>query len=60
MLTTEWLFFSSDVAFVNMRKELTAATRELEKVRKHMQDLERDAADRERELLRLKADRMYS
>jgi protein HOOK3 len=46
-----------DVAFVNMRRELLDATRDLETVRRRMQDLERDAADRERELLRLKTDR---
>lgn len=41
-----------------MRRDLLAATQDLENVRKRMQELERDAADRERELLRLKADRM--
>ncbi|KAK4040472.1 hypothetical protein C8A01DRAFT_15658 [Parachaetomium inaequale] len=45
-----------DAAFVNMRRDLLDATRDLETVRRRMQDLERDAADRERELLRLKTD----
>jgi protein HOOK3 len=47
-----------DAAFVNMRRDLLAATRDLEKLRKRLQELERDAADRERELLRLRTDRM--
>ncbi|AEO71314.1 uncharacterized protein THITE_2123522 [Thermothielavioides terrestris NRRL 8126] len=45
-----------DAAFVNMRRDLLAATRELEKLRKRAQELERDGADRERELLRLKTE----
>jgi protein HOOK3 len=47
-----------DAAFVNMRRDLLSATRDLEKLRKRLQELERDAADRERELLRLRTDRM--
>lgn len=42
-----------------MRRDLLATTQDLEKVRKHMEELEREAADRERELLRLKTDRMF-
>jgi protein HOOK3 len=47
-----------DAAFINVRRDLLSATRELETLRKRSQELERDAADRERELLRLKTDRM--
>ncbi|KAK4153888.1 hypothetical protein C8A00DRAFT_33361 [Chaetomidium leptoderma] len=47
-----------DSVFINMRRDLIGATRDLEQLRKRMQELERDAADRERELLRLKTDRM--
>lgn len=47
-----------DAAFINIRRDLLAATKELEQLRKKTQQLERDAADRERELLRLKAERM--
>ncbi|AEO61556.1 hypothetical protein MYCTH_2311824 [Thermothelomyces thermophilus ATCC 42464] len=39
-----------------MRRNLLDTTRDLEKARKRMQELEREAADRERELLRLKTD----
>ncbi|KAL2170918.1 hypothetical protein VTG60DRAFT_4322 [Thermothelomyces hinnuleus] len=45
-----------DSAFINMRRNLLDTTRDLEKARKRMQELEREAADRERELLRLKTD----
>ncbi|KAL2135843.1 hypothetical protein VTI74DRAFT_6606 [Chaetomium olivicolor] len=45
-----------DAAFINMRQQLIAATRELEQLRKRVQDLERDVADRDRELMRLRAD----
>ncbi|KAK3297761.1 uncharacterized protein B0H64DRAFT_392982 [Chaetomium fimeti] len=45
-----------DAAFVNMRRDLLDTTRDLEVVRKRAQELERDAADRERELLRFKMD----
>ncbi|KAK4098228.1 hypothetical protein N658DRAFT_499652 [Parathielavia hyrcaniae] len=45
-----------DAAFVNMRRDLLAATRDLEKVRRRMQELDREANDRERDLLRLRAD----
>ncbi|KAK4118719.1 hypothetical protein N657DRAFT_659461 [Parathielavia appendiculata] len=45
-----------DAAFVNMRRDLLAATRDLEKVRWRVQELEREASDRERELLRLRTD----
>lgn len=47
-----------DAAFINMRRDLLATTRDLEQLRKRAQEQEREAADRERELLRLKADRM--
>lgn len=47
-----------DSAFINMRRSLLDTTRDLEKARKRMQELEREASDRERELLRLKTDRM--
>ncbi|GAB1313368.1 HOOK N-terminal domain-containing protein [Madurella fahalii] len=43
-------------AFINMRRNLIEATKELEKLRKRAQDLEREAADRERELLQVKTD----
>ncbi|KAL2160115.1 hypothetical protein VTH06DRAFT_1770 [Thermothelomyces fergusii] len=43
-------------AFINMRRNLLDTTHDLEKARKRMQELEREAADRERELLRLKTD----
>ncbi|KAH6640678.1 hypothetical protein F5144DRAFT_106342 [Chaetomium tenue] len=45
-----------DVAFVNIRRNLLDTTRDLEIVRKRAQELEREAADRGRELLRLKTD----
>ncbi|KAH6851029.1 hypothetical protein B0I37DRAFT_373030 [Chaetomium sp. MPI-CAGE-AT-0009] len=45
-----------DAAFINIRQNLLDATRDLEIVRKQTQELERAAADRERELLRLKTD----
>ncbi|EAQ86744.1 hypothetical protein CHGG_07997 [Chaetomium globosum CBS 148.51] len=45
-----------DVAFVNIRRNLLDTTRDLETVRKRTQELEREAADRGRELLRLKTD----
>ncbi|KAK3901523.1 hypothetical protein C8A05DRAFT_44848 [Staphylotrichum tortipilum] len=45
-----------DAAFINMRRDLLATTRDLELLRKRAQEQEREAADRERELLRLKAD----
>jgi protein HOOK3 len=47
-----------DMAFINMRRDLLDATRDLEQARKRMQELDRDAADRERELLRFKTDCM--
>jgi protein HOOK3 len=47
-----------DEAFINMRRDLVSATHDLEQLRKRAQELERDAADRERELLRLKTDCM--
>ncbi|KAK4216198.1 hypothetical protein QBC37DRAFT_101458 [Rhypophila decipiens] len=45
-----------DAAFLNMRKELVAANRELENNKKKMQELETAAADRERELINVKTD----
>lgn len=42
-----------------MRRNLIDTTRDLEQARKHLQGLERDAADRERDLIRFKADRMW-
>ncbi|KAK4240270.1 hypothetical protein C8A03DRAFT_31658 [Achaetomium macrosporum] len=45
-----------DSAFINMRRELLDTARDLERLRKRTQDLEREAADRERELLRLKTE----
>ncbi|KAL2195908.1 hypothetical protein P885DRAFT_70052 [Corynascus similis CBS 632.67] len=45
-----------DTAFIKMRQELLDTTRDFENARKRMQELEREAADRERELLRLKTD----
>lgn len=45
-----------DSAFINMRRDLIDATRELDRLRKRAQDLEREAADRERELLQVKTD----
>lgn len=47
-----------DTAFINMRRDLLEATKELEKLRNKVQELERNAADRERELLRLRTDCM--
>ncbi len=47
-----------DQPFIKMRRDLLNTTRDLEQVRKGAQELERDAADRERELLRLKTDCM--
>lgn len=47
-----------DAAFINIRRNLLDATRDLETVRKRTQELEREAADRERKLLSLKTDRM--
>ncbi|KAK4140904.1 uncharacterized protein C8A04DRAFT_39535 [Dichotomopilus funicola] len=46
----------ADRAFINMRRNLIDTTRDLEQARKHLQGLERDAADRERDLIRFKAD----
>ncbi|KAL2256522.1 hypothetical protein VTK26DRAFT_1539 [Humicola hyalothermophila] len=45
-----------DAAFLNIRRDLLAATKELEQFRKRTQQLERETADRERELIRLKAE----
>ncbi|KAL2018533.1 hypothetical protein VTK56DRAFT_745 [Thermocarpiscus australiensis] len=45
-----------DAAFINLRRELLDTTLEVEKLRKRIQELERNAADRERELLQVKAD----
>ncbi|KAJ4306833.1 hypothetical protein N0V88_000204 [Collariella sp. IMI 366227] len=45
-----------DAAFINMRRDLLASTHELEQLRKRAQDLERDVSDRDRELMRLRAD----
>ncbi|KAK3943568.1 protein hook [Diplogelasinospora grovesii] len=46
----------TDSAFINMRKDLIEATTELEKHRKKVQQLEAEAADRERELLAARTD----
>lgn len=45
-----------DTAFLNMRKELLEAHRELEKNKKKIKELETAAADRERELIHVKTD----
>ncbi|KAK0708967.1 hypothetical protein B0T26DRAFT_784484 [Lasiosphaeria miniovina] len=45
-----------DSVFINMRKDFLETTREVEKLRKQVQDLEADAADRERELIHIKTD----
>jgi protein HOOK3 len=42
-----------------MRRELLDTAKDLERLRKRTQELEREAADRERELLRLKAERRF-
>lgn len=46
----------SDTAFINMRKELLEATKNLEKLQKRALELEREAADKERELLQARTD----
>ncbi|KAL2265348.1 hypothetical protein VTJ83DRAFT_6448 [Remersonia thermophila] len=46
----------SDAAFVKMRTDLLAATKDVDALRKRIQELERDVADRERELIRLRTD----
>lgn len=48
---------SRTAAFINLRRELQDAIREVETYKKKIQDLETAAADRERELIHVKTDR---
>ncbi|KAK3997141.1 protein hook [Cladorrhinum sp. PSN332] len=45
-----------DVAFVNMRQKLSTITDESEQLKKRIQELEREASDRGRELIQVKTD----
>ncbi|KAK4461143.1 hypothetical protein QBC42DRAFT_95769 [Cladorrhinum samala] len=46
----------TDVAFVNMRRDLLEITKESEELRRRMEELEREANDRSRELIQAKTD----